>query len=98
MIDTTSLSAALVEMQKKCIGLYFNQYLDKYVPVIKETEYSFVVIYIGNMLGLSEEHLPKDDENNPRNVVHFPGNKTLFQMMENPIEFNDWCVKTLKQL
>lgn len=96
MANTTSLNAALVEMQKKCIGLYFNPYIKKYVPVIEETEYSFVVIYIGNLLALSEEHLPKDDEHNPRVVIHFPENKTLFQMMENPIEFNKWCVENLE--
>ena len=97
MIEITSLSTALIEMQKKCIGLYFNRYLEKYVPVIEETEYSFVVIYIGNLLALTKEHLPKDDKHNPRVVIHFPENKTLSQMMEDPIGLNDWCFKNLKQ-
>ena len=88
-MKTEKLSKALHEMQDEVIGLYHNQYTDNLEPVINDDKGYLTIITIGTLLGLHTEHREGD-------VFYFPENKTLTQMMEKPIEFDEWY-KSIKE-
>ena len=86
-MKTENLQKELSLMQEKCIGLYYNPFMKTYNPVISETDFTFVVISIGCLLGLSTDHYSKNEDHK---IIYFPDNKTLSELMENPMEFKHW--------
>lgn len=89
MSKTKNLSKALHEIQNKVIGLYYNPFTDNLEPVINNDDGYLTIITVGTLLGLSTEH-------REGNMVYFPNNKSLSEMMENPVEFSEWYDKTKK--
>jgi len=83
MSKTKKLSNALLEIQDEVIGLYHNQFTDNYEPVINDDDGYLTIITIGTLLGLQTEH-------REGNMIYFPENKSLTEMMSKPIEFSDW--------
>lgn len=81
------LSFALVNMQRLVIGVFSSQLTDyKFKPVIKNQEGLLTIVRIGDMLGLQTLHTPMSTGR----FRSFPDDKTLWDMMQDPIGFNHW--------
>jgi len=83
MNKTEKLSIALQEIQNEIIGLYYNSRTDTLEPVINNDNNLLTIITISNLFGLQIEH-------REGKIITFPENKTLSQMIEKPIEFQEW--------
>lgn len=94
MIQEHNLSIALQGIQSVCVGLFKPNYSPKWELVIQaepftEDEYEGYLIKsldIGDLFGMSTTHT----STRGGKYVPFPEDKTLSQMMQDPIEFNNW--------
>ena len=82
-MKTDNLSKALYEIQNEVIGLYYNQHTNDFEPVINNDDGFLTIITVGKLLGLQTEH-------REGNMIYFPDNKSLTEMMEKPLEFQNW--------
>lgn len=87
------LSKSLRKAQSKCVGLFKPRYSDKVELVIEVSDVGFSTITIGNLFGLQTTHFGNESLND---VVMFPENKTLTEMMEYPLGFSEWYNQRFK--
>lgn len=87
MLNAKDLANALVAMQHRCIGLYYNPYIRSCECVVEESDYGFVTLYVGGLLGLSTTHYSKDEDHQ---FTRFPDGKTMADMMDEPFAFDQW--------
>lgn len=80
-------SLKLKEVQDQIIGLY--KIHGQVELVFEESKDSFKSIFIGSLLGLRTNHYSKSEFY----FKKFPKKKTLTQMMEAPLDFQDWYIK-----
>ena len=86
LIDPTNkLSETLREYQNLVIG-YAIIYSNVKVIIDKKEDF-LTLISVGNSLGLQTDYIT---ECQCDKVIYFPDNKTLTDMMKDPIVFNDW--------
>lgn len=84
----TLLSASLKRIQENTIGLFRPTYdkRDHYIPVIENNNGLLTCIETGSLLGLSTSYIEEADGR----YVPFSDNKSLSEMMEDPIKFHNW--------
>lgn len=89
-LDTQkTLSNTLITIQKLCIGLYLPHYCTKpedYQLIIEMDEAVIISVSVGTLFGLYIEHTPIG----MGTIIMFPDGKTLWEMMEEPVAFDDW--------
>jgi hypothetical protein len=84
-----NLSQSLTNLQSVCYGLFYNTYTKSYECIISETEHTFTTIVVGTLLGFSTDIRCHSDENDSL-IVRFQNQKSLLDMLDDPIEFNEW--------
>lgn len=82
------IADVLKHIQSQCTGLFYNRYTNLYEPVVIDS-YTFKTVHIGNLLGLQENYYDVQTSYYDQ-VTLFPNNKTLSEMMNDPIEFDKW--------
>lgn len=85
------LSKTLQDYQNLVIG-YAIIYSEVKVIINKKEDF-LTVISVGKSLGLQTDYIT---ECQCDKVIYFPDNKTLTDMMKDPIGFNDWYQKNVK--
>jgi len=89
-----TLYQTLSEVQKEVIGIvklpgvgiYGLPGVGIYGLIVKKEEFTITSIYIGFLLGVSTDVIPKGKYTE----IYFPDNKTLSEMMEDPLKFDEW--------
>ncbi len=79
-----NLLNALKETQDQVIGLMFVGNSKKLI--MKVEDHTTKVISVGTLLGLEESSVT----NGVFKTIMFPDNKTLAEMMKEPLEFGRW--------
>lgn len=80
------LGGALRIIQAKVIGFFRHPGSNTDEMVVEEDEHTFTTIHVGSFLGLQTTIFPKSKFQ----FIPFPGNKTLSDMMEDPLGFDYW--------
>lgn len=83
---TKKLSITLDNIQSNTIGLFKYPLDNTYRPVIGKSDNMICVISIGNLLGMNTSTYTITSGI----YIEFPDGKSLRQMMDSPIEFNEW--------
>lgn len=86
------LSELLQDLQTDVIGIYKNDMGNYIEVVVHEDKHSFSTLHIGSLLGVTTCLYGKTKENK---FIAFPGNKTLAQMMNDPVKFHKWFNKNV---
>jgi len=74
------------EIQKEIIG-YIKNPIGEFEPALSPT-HSYLPL---RSFGISDNHYAENIE-----FIPFPDNKSLAQMLEDPVKFNEWCKKNLQ--
>lgn len=83
------LRQSLTNLQSICYGLFYNTYTKSYECIIRDNDRTFTTIFVGTLLGFSTNIRPHSDYND-RLIVRFPDGRSLLDMLDDPIEFNEW--------
>lgn len=85
-----TLGSSLEEAQSRVLGIFkITRYTNAGIELIVEiNEHSFITIRIGSLLGLSTTHYSIGDDLG--RIIMFPENKTLSEMMNDPLGFDKW--------
>lgn len=83
-----NLGKALKDIQSICIGLFTPRYYpyDEHLLVIEDNDGRLKCVEIGKLFGLSTLHMCAEHGK----YVKFPDGKTMSQMMESPMTFDEW--------
>lgn len=90
MKELRQLSSILADVQDKVIGVA-DVYGNKECVIEKDNS-TVTTIRIGTFLGLHQSTYNAESVN----VIRFPQNKTLGEMMNSPFELHDWWNETFK--
>jgi len=83
------LSNSLQSVQDIIIGIYVDP-TKRIELIVSKGDYTFKTVSVGSLFGLSISNYPLN------RVIHlFPDNKTLSEMMQDPIEFDKWCKENI---
>lgn len=91
-----NLGLSLDNLQANCYGLFYNEYINTYECIVKETEDTLTTLVVGQLFGFSTDTRCKSQYNELL-IVRFPDGKSLKDMLQNPIEFNDWYKNNTKK-
>jgi hypothetical protein len=87
---------SLDNLQANCYGLFYNEYINTYECIVKDSEETFTTVVVGQLFGFSTD-VRFHSEYNDMLIIKFPDEKSLKDMLQNPIEFNDWYYEKLLQ-
>jgi hypothetical protein len=89
------LRISLSYLQDNCYGLFYNKYVNTYECIVNESDEKFTTIVVGQLLGFSTD-IRYHSEDNDKLIIRFPDGKSLTEMLQDPIEFNDWYKNNTK--
>ena len=82
------LVVSLSEVQGTCTGIYQPYFDSRLELVIEEDEATFKTLTIGDLFGLQTSTYSTDQFG--ANIKHFPGGKSLSEMMYTPHDLHEW--------